>query len=84
VCVPGEVRGYWEAHRRFGRLPWRDVVAPAIKVCRNGYHMTRNQFDSLCRNKNIYKDDTLRYTRPFDNGTLFISEGVFGKMNVFQ
>src|SRR5262245_40207173 len=29
--VPGTVRGLALAHKRFGRLPWRDVVAPAAR-----------------------------------------------------
>ncbi len=32
VGVPGSVMGMWEAHRRFGSLPWGDVVAPAIAL----------------------------------------------------
>jgi gamma-glutamyltranspeptidase/glutathione hydrolase len=32
--VPGSVAGMYEMHRRFGRLPWRDVVAPAIALAR--------------------------------------------------
>jgi gamma-glutamyltranspeptidase/glutathione hydrolase len=32
--VPGAVAGLWEMHRRFGRLPWRDLVAPAIALAR--------------------------------------------------
>jgi gamma-glutamyltranspeptidase/glutathione hydrolase len=32
VGVPGTVAGLWEAHRRFGSLPWRDLVAPAISL----------------------------------------------------
>ena len=34
--VPGTVAGLWEMHRRFGRLPWSDVVAPAIALARDG------------------------------------------------
>lgn len=30
VGVPGTVRGMWEAHQRFGSLPWADLVAPAV------------------------------------------------------
>ena len=34
--VPGSVAGLAEMHRRFGRLPWSDLVAPAIALARNG------------------------------------------------
>jgi gamma-glutamyltranspeptidase/glutathione hydrolase len=32
--VPGSVAGLYEMHRRFGRLSWRDLVAPAIALAR--------------------------------------------------
>ena len=35
--VPGAVAGLHEAHSRFGSLPWRDVVAPAIALAENGF-----------------------------------------------
>lgn len=35
--VPGSVAGLWEAHRRFGTLPWRDVVMPAVLLARDGF-----------------------------------------------
>ncbi len=34
--VPGSVAGLWEMHRRFGRLPWRELIAPAIALARRG------------------------------------------------
>jgi gamma-glutamyltranspeptidase / glutathione hydrolase len=37
VGVPGSVAGMFEAHRKFGRLPWADVVAPAITLAREGH-----------------------------------------------
>jgi gamma-glutamyltranspeptidase/glutathione hydrolase len=30
--VPGSVAGMWEAHRRFGSLPWSDLVTPAANL----------------------------------------------------
>lgn len=35
--VPGTVAGMWEAHRKFGRLSWAQVLAPAIGYARNGF-----------------------------------------------
>lgn len=35
--VPGSVAGLAEMHRRFGRLPWREVVEPAVALARDGF-----------------------------------------------
>ena len=36
VAVPGVVAGMALAHERFGRLPWRDVLAPAVTLADEG------------------------------------------------
>lgn len=36
VAVPGVVAGMELAHQRFARLPWRDLVAPAAAIAREG------------------------------------------------
>jgi len=36
VAVPGVPAGAGEVHRRWGRLPWRDVVAPALELAKIG------------------------------------------------
>ncbi|MEV0896456.1 gamma-glutamyltransferase [Actinoplanes sp. NPDC049802] len=36
VAVPGVPAGLGEVHRRWGRLPWREVVAPAAGLARTG------------------------------------------------
>ncbi len=35
--VPGTVAGFWEAHQRFGQLPWKDLVQPAIELADKGF-----------------------------------------------
>jgi gamma-glutamyltranspeptidase/glutathione hydrolase len=37
VGVPGTVEGMWEAQKRFGKLKWKQVLAPAIKYAQNGF-----------------------------------------------
>ena len=42
-AVPGTAAGLEEAHRRYGRLPWRDVVVPAIALAREGVDVIDGQ-----------------------------------------
>ncbi|KAJ1282583.1 hypothetical protein BS78_03G063600 [Paspalum vaginatum] len=37
--VPGELAGLHAAWSRYGRLPWRDLVAPAARLARDGYEI---------------------------------------------
>lgn len=45
--VPGSPAGYFELHRRFGRLPWPDVVAPALGLARDGFSLSERTHRSL-------------------------------------
>jgi gamma-glutamyltranspeptidase/glutathione hydrolase len=40
VSVPGAVDGWCELHARFGRLPLRELLAPAIDRAREGFAVT--------------------------------------------
>ncbi|HYL21866.1 MAG TPA: gamma-glutamyltransferase [Gemmatimonadales bacterium] len=35
--VPGTVAGMYEAHRKFGHLPWRELIEPAVRLARDGH-----------------------------------------------
>ncbi len=36
VAVPGSALGLWDAHRRFGSVPWPELLAPAARLAREG------------------------------------------------
>ena len=40
VTVPGCVDGWFELHRKFGRLPMTDILEPAIRYAREGFPVT--------------------------------------------
>lgn len=47
--VPGSVAGMYEAHRRYGRLPWEQLVQPAVTLALHGFALTSRQANSLNR-----------------------------------
>ena len=47
--VPGTVRGLALAHKRFGKLPWADVVRPAARLAATGFPLSRALAASLNR-----------------------------------
>src|SRR6516225_8223722 len=47
VGVPGTVRGMELAHKRFGKLPWKDLVMPAVKLANGGFALDAATVKSL-------------------------------------
>ncbi len=47
--VPGTVRGLELAHKKFGSLPWKDVVMPAVKLAEDGFVLSGALARSLNR-----------------------------------
>jgi gamma-glutamyltranspeptidase / glutathione hydrolase len=45
--VPGAVMGLWEAHRRFGSMPWAELVQPAITLAQDGFIVDRELASSV-------------------------------------
>lgn len=41
VAVPGELKGYWELHKRYGQVAWKTLVEPTIELCTKGHLVTR-------------------------------------------
>jgi gamma-glutamyltranspeptidase / glutathione hydrolase len=47
VGVPGSVRGMQLAHGRFGKLPWKDLVLPAVALAQEGFILDAHHAKSL-------------------------------------
>ena len=56
--VPGTVAGFWAAHQRFGKLPWEQVLQPAIKLAREGFVPARVLADDVQSRFDWFGTDT--------------------------
>lgn len=56
VGVPGNVSLMAKAHAKWGKLPWADLFAPAIRLAEGGYDVTPRLFNSLNSVKEIWAD----------------------------
>ncbi|WP_336814615.1 gamma-glutamyltransferase [Bosea sp. MMO-172] len=56
VGVPGTLKLLEEAHRRWGKLPWADVVAPALKLAEEGFAISPRLNGLLAGEKDLSKD----------------------------
>jgi gamma-glutamyltranspeptidase/glutathione hydrolase len=87
--VPSAVRGYARAIERFGRLPWRDLIAPAVALAKEGlpvdwYATLRvanfahdlRRYDESCR---IYLPDGLPPVVPSSGAAPVLSLGRLGE-----
>jgi gamma-glutamyltranspeptidase/glutathione hydrolase len=70
--VPGTVAGLYHAHQKFGQLPWKRLVQPAIDLARNGIVVTQDlsnllkgRQERMCRDAAtcgyFYKDGGVPY-----------------------
>ncbi|MFD2645262.1 gamma-glutamyltransferase [Pseudomonas japonica] len=56
--VPGTVMGLWEAHRKFGKLPWSELITPAVGYAKNGFKVAAKQYQYREDAKGLFKDST--------------------------
>ena len=58
VGVPGTVAGFWKAHQRFGKLPWEELVNPAIKLAEEGFLPAKILVDDIQSMEDWFKNKT--------------------------
>jgi gamma-glutamyltranspeptidase/glutathione hydrolase len=71
--VPGSVAGLWELHRRHGSRPWAELLAPAIRLARDGFIPDAKLVRSIREAQEDYAGKTNfdRYFGSIKENTLF-------------
>ena len=52
--VPGTIDGIISAHSKYGKLPFKDLIQPAIDLAEKGFPLTRNQAQSLNGTREVF------------------------------
>jgi len=47
VGVPGSVAGLWALHGKLGKKPWKELMAPAIALARDGFEVDEKLHQSI-------------------------------------
>lgn len=87
--VPGTVAGFYFAHQKFGRLPWKRLLQPAIQQAREGIVVSHDMAEllkvwqkSLCRDEAacgyFFKKDGV----PYEAGDLFVQSDLAGTLQL--
>ena len=50
VCIPGFLKGMDTAHKRYGRLKWYQIMAPAVRLAQKG-HLIKHWSVVQCSNR---------------------------------
>ena len=77
AAIPGELRGLELLHSRHGRIPWSDVVKPAMDLARNGVEVSpylARAIQRYARNASVYPSLTKILTKNGD-GETWLQEG---------
>jgi gamma-glutamyltranspeptidase/glutathione hydrolase len=56
--VPGTVAGLWDAHQRYGSLPWKDLVMPAVALAEDGFLPAQALVHDIHSTKDWFGDAT--------------------------
>ncbi|MEG4007104.1 gamma-glutamyltransferase [Microcoleus sp. Pol11C1] len=53
--IPGTVAGLYTVHREYGKLPWAQVVAPAIALAEKGFPVSSRFTTATGRRQDVFK-----------------------------
>jgi gamma-glutamyltranspeptidase/glutathione hydrolase len=68
TATPGMVAGLWALHQRFGKLPWPSVVAPAVRLAREGFPVYVSLHDRIESRRTLLAADPYTRSLLFDKG----------------
>ena len=59
IGVPGEIAGFWKAHQLYGKLEWKTLFEPSIRMARQGFQTTPSLAVAVARRIDDITDNPL-------------------------
>ncbi|CAH1233823.1 GGT1 [Branchiostoma lanceolatum] len=86
VAVPGEIRGYWEAHQRYGKLPWKELFQPTIQLAEEGFCIGRAMAVAIKDTEDEIKNPESRMCEVFcdENGNILGENQIMKRLQLAQ
>lgn len=88
--IPGTVHGLITTQQKYGSMPLRDLIQPAIDLAENGFELTYDMVNSI----NYYYDDFIKYKsskkvftkngEKFSDGDLFIQKDLANTLKAIR
>ena len=75
AAVPGTVAGLATAHERFGTKPWKELLAPAISLARDGFTVDQALADALAEERKDRNIDSIPSTKAIFYPSTLVSAG---------
>ena len=78
IATPGELKGLFDMHSKFGKLPWADLLYPSIQLAKNGFKITAHVAKALQKGRDgILRDPGLSavYSKEIDGKKVVVQEG---------
>ncbi|KAH9509279.1 Gamma-glutamyltranspeptidase 1 [Bulinus truncatus] len=57
IAVPGEIKGYWYAHQKYGHLSWSDLFQPSIQYAEEGFPVPIGLHKALIEGESFIKTE---------------------------
>ncbi|VVB11187.1 unnamed protein product [Arabis nemorensis] len=74
IAVPGEIAGLYKAWETHGRVQWKLLVEPAIKLARDGFEVGSHLAFAISKNEDMIKND-IGLKSVFTKGDKFLKKG---------
>ncbi|MBP3961533.1 gamma-glutamyltransferase [Paenibacillus lignilyticus] len=59
ITVPGMVDAWWEVWSKYGKLPWEDLLRPALRYAEEGVPISRNLHVWMARDEPLLRADPI-------------------------